>query len=198
MKELKLREAKDASPQLGEAKTGVQSTFIWSQSPGSQSLGFSEPFILLTLFASSLSGKTALLSGEQEDTHTYMWTHMDTSSHRVRTLRRLHPSPVLQLGTRRQRSSLPVKLLRCKEQKEASALAKSVTVQGTSEANSCFGVLITGTCVLLCLANILQAANRFNRASIKTNTQIKHPNIFLHQQKGREHLTGISAVCALY
>lgn len=107
-------------------------------------------------------------------------------------------SPVLQLGTRRQRSSLPVNMRHCKEQ-EAQALGKPVTFQAKSEASSCFRTLITGTCVLLCLANILQAANRFNRASIKTNIQIKHPNIFLHQQKQWEHLTGdFSHLLALY
>lgn len=100
-------------------------------------------------------------------------------------------SPVLQLATRKQRSRYLVKTFHCKEQK-ARALAKAVTFQATSEASSCFRALVTGACVLLCLANILQAANRINRASIKTNIQIKHPNISLHQQKQREHLMGES------
>lgn len=115
-----------------------------------------------------------------------MGVHMGIEFNRARTLRRLSMSPVLQLGTRKQRSRFPVKMLHCKQ--KAQALAKAVTFQATSEANSCFRALITGACVLLCLANILQAANRINRASIKTNIQIKHPNIFLHQQKQREHL----------
>ena len=51
--------------------------------------------------------------------------------------------------------------------------------------------------VCLSLANILQAANWFNRTSIKTNIQIKHLSIFRHQKQW-EHLMGISGICALY
>ena len=51
--------------------------------------------------------------------------------------------------------------------------------------------------VCLSLANILQAANWFNRTSIKTNIQIKHLSIFRHQKQW-EHLMGILAICALY
>lgn len=106
--------------------------------------------------------------------------------------------PVLQLGTREQRSCLPVKTLHRKEQK-ARGLAKAVTFQATSEANSCFRALRTGACVLLCLANILQAANRINRASIKTNTQIKHPKHLPAAAKTTGTSDGgISAICVPY
>lgn len=100
-----------------------------------------------------------------------------------------------QLGASMQRSMLPRQKFSVKDKKKHEHQQK-LSHWGCIWSQQLSSVSLNWH-VCLSLANILQAANWFNRTSMKTNIQIKHLSIFRHQKQW-EHLMGISAICALY